>query len=659
MSLDCEGEGAPCVECGEFDLLPYACPWCRGTFCAAHATCHHVPAHGARTAADVAFALPLSRAAVSSSAPLCAPPQGPPSPRTEGDATPTPGTSSGRPQHRCAVCQSALCALAPCPECGDSYCAAHRFHGHNDLKPRARAPGRASQRAISFGRQQGSGGTNEFDPAAALCAPFTPARPLVLAPVGYRSGRMGVLAFIVAPATVPAGTFTGTSVGGSEATGYTIGVCSLVVATEMSVGQLRDRLVGFLRDASVPLMEQRLAQNCEVAEWMVPSGWSEWVSTARSCLLSVAAAAPDTSSAAAVGPASRRVPALSLVELPVGVILRKAPIVNATVALHLSDAKEECTTPGENGALRLLLATVLFGSAASPSAPSSSATATTSGHRDDRVKALATRLYLQHQQVLCRTAVGAAERGAGTTDAACDTAERGSARPSEDGSGPSARGIGALMEPVPDPEGEHTPSPVTVSNAVDSAIPVPLAAVWPFRHAPPLNSFDFFNGKLSPCGTAAIRPAAAPRVVVAVFVADAALPVAVMPMCIAISRDWPLARVVHHLREEVGELQLAQHRDARIAISTFSLYRLGSGSGTSSAAAGTAAGLSCLWSGQAQPFTLSTPVTLQNADVLLLCPESAPAAERALREELQRLQGLTGRAKAALRADMVKKCAVM
>ncbi|CBZ27633.1 conserved hypothetical protein [Leishmania mexicana MHOM/GT/2001/U1103] len=660
MSMDCEGDGAPCVECGEFDFLPYACAWCCGTFCAAHATCHHIPAHVAPTAPGVSSTFPLQKAAgdaaMSSSAPLCTPPQEALLTLTEaGEAL----TSSAPPalHHRCVVCQSVLCALAPCPQCGDCYCAAHRFHGHEDVAPKALQQRRENRRAVSLGQQDRNGVTT-VDPVAALCAPFTPAHPLVLAPVGYRSRRTDVLALIIAPATAASTNLIGPAVVGGEASTYTIGVCSLIVATEMSVGQLRDRLVGFLRDASVPTVKQE--QDSEAAGWMMSSGWSEWVSSAHATLFSVAPVATATDSAGAVRSTSRRVPALSLVQLPVDAILRKAPMVNAAVLLSLTDATAaEHTAPEEVVALQRLLIRVLYGMVASPSAPSSSTAApSTSAHRDDRVKALATRLYLQHQQLLRRTAADTQEASVGAADAAAGKAEGRDSQPPEDCTGASAPEAGALLEPVPNGEGDVTP-PSTVIDVAGNVTPSPVASVWPFRHAPPLNSFDFFNSKLSPCGASAIRPATAPRVVVAVFVADAAMPVALMPMCIALGRDWPLARVVDRLREEFGEQQMAQHRDARAALNTFSVYRLGSGSGASSAAAGTEGGLACLWSGRARTPTSSTPVTLQNGDVLLLCPADLPGAEAAVKDELQRLQSLTGKAKAALKADQMQKCVVM
>ncbi|CAJ1989389.1 predicted zinc finger protein [Leishmania donovani] len=665
MSLDCEGDGALCVECGEFDFLPYACPWCCGTFCAAHATCHHIPAHAAPTAPGAPSTLPLNKAAgdaaMSSSAPLCTPPQEALLTLTEAGTTLASSAPSALHQHRCVVCQSVLCALAPCPQCGDCYCAAHRFHGHEDIASKARQQRRANQRAVSFGQQDRNGATT-VDPVAALCAPFTPAHPLVLAPVGYRSRRTDVLALIVAPATAAVTNLIGSAVGGTEAPTYTIGVCSLIVATEMSVGQLRDRLVGFLRDASAPAAKQD--QDSEAAGWML-SWWSEWVSSAHATLFSVAPAATATDSAAVVGSTLRRVPALSLVQLPVDAILRKAPMTNATVLLSLTDAASaDHTTSEERAALQRLMVTVLYGKATCLSAPSSSAaalstSARTSAYRDDRVKALATRLYLQHQQLLRRTAAGAQETSVGAPDTAADKAEWRNSQPSEDRAGASAPETGMLPEPALDAEGDATLSSATVIDVAGNVTPLPAASVWPFRHAPPLNSFDFFNTKLSPCGASAIRPATAPRVVVAVFVADAAMPVALMPMCIALGRDWPLARVVDRLREEVGEQQMAQHRDAREALNTFSVYRLGSGSGAGSAAVGTEGGLACLWSGRARTPTSSTPVTLQNRDVLLLCPADLPGAEAAVKDELQRLRGLTGKARTALKADQMTKCVVM
>lgn len=666
MSLDCEGDGAPCVECGEFDFLPYACPRCCGTFCAAHATCHHIPAHVAPTAPRASSTFPLNKAAddavMSSSAPLCTPPQEALLTLTEAGATLTSNASSALHQQRCVVCESVLCALAPCPQCGDCYCAAHRFHGHKDVAPKARQQRRANQRAVSFGPQDRNGATT-VDPVAAFCAPFTPAHPLVLAPVGYRSRRTGVLALIVAPPTAAATNLIGSAVGGSEAPTYTIGVCSLIVATEMSVGQLRDRLVGFLRDALVPAVEQE--QDSEATGRMLSSGWSEWVSSAHATLFSVAPAATATDSAAAVESRLRCVPALSLVQLPVDAILRKAPIVNATVLLSLINATTAGhTAPEERVALQRLMITFLYGKATCPSAPSSSTaapstSARTSAHRDDRVKALATRLYLQHQQLLRRTAAGTREGGVGAAGTAAGNAEGLNSQPPEDRAGASAPETGALPEPALDAEGDVTPSSTTAIDVAGNVTPLPVASVWPFQHAPPLNSFDFFNTKLSPCGASAICPATAPRVVVAVFVADAAMPVTLMPMCIALGRDWPLARAVDRLREEVGEQQMAQHRDARAMLNTFSVYRLGSGSGAAAASAGTEGELACLWSGRSSTSTSSAPVTLQNGDVLLLCPADLPGAEAAVKDEVQRLRGLTGKAKSALKADQMKKCAVM
>lgn len=43
MSLWCEGAGASCDECDEFDFLPTRCSACGGTFCWKHAQSHHRP----------------------------------------------------------------------------------------------------------------------------------------------------------------------------------------------------------------------------------------------------------------------------------------------------------------------------------------------------------------------------------------------------------------------------------------------------------------------------------------------------------------------------------------------------------------------------------------------------------------------------------------
>ncbi|GET89154.1 hypothetical protein, conserved [Leishmania tarentolae] len=665
MSLDCEGNGAACVECGEFDFLPYACPWCCGTFCVAHATYHHIPAHAAPSATGAVSAFSPNKAAgdaeFSSSPPLCSPPQETLRTLNGADATLTSSAPSALRPHRCVVCQSVLCALAPCPECGDCYCATHRFHGHEYVASKVWQKRRANQPAAPY-RQHDRDDPTIIDPLASLCAPFTPTHPLVLAPVGYRSRRMAVLALIVAPVTATVTTLTGPTVGGGEAPVYTIGVCSLIVATEMSMGQVRDRLVGFLRDVAVRPVEKQ--QDSEATGLMLSSGWSEWVSSAHATLFTLTPAATATDKTAAVGSTSHRLPTLSLVQLPVDAILRKAPVVNATVLLSLSDAaKAEHMTP-EKSSLQHLMTTILYGKFTSPSLPSPSTRdpavpAVTCARRDDRVKALATRLYLQYQQLLRRSATDSQESIVDAADTVFDKAERPNSQPTEDRTGTSAQRTGALLEPAPDAEGDATPCATTVSDVAGRVTPSLAAPVWPFRHPPPLNSFDFFNTKLRPCGASAIRPAAAPRVVVAVFVADTALPVALKPMCIALGRDWPLCRVVDRLREEVGEQQLAQHRDSREALNTFSVYRLGSGTAGSLAGVDTEGLLTCLWSGHTRASTSSTPVTLHNGDVLLLCPAGLSGAEAALKEELQRLRELTGKAKAALKVEQVTKCAAM
>ncbi|KAG5502794.1 hypothetical protein JKF63_04562 [Porcisia hertigi] len=666
MSLECEGDGAPCTECGEFDFLPQICPWCRGTFCAAHATCHHIPAPAASTAAAAGAArvVPLSEEVgpieASHLTLLCTPPQATSTP-TKADATFALSAPAGGPQHRCVVCQSVLCALAPCPECGDCYCAAHRFHVHEGTAAKHRQQ-ESNHRAVSF-RHPGHSAAETVDLTAVLCAPFTSAHPLVLAPVGYRSRRTDLLAIIVAPATDAATAFTKTVAGPSDASAYTVGVCSLVVATEMSAGQLCDRLVEFLRDVPAPVLEQ--VGDSQRVELLVSPGWSEWVSSAHASLFSVAPAVITTGSVPTAGSVSHRAPTLSLVQLPLHAIIREAPIVNATVVLSLANATTTGSTlPDDRVALQHFLTTFLYGTGASSSTSSSLITALStstraSAHRDGRVKALATRLYLQHQQLLRRAEADTRGSSARTAAMAPDSAAVSSTQPPGDRTGHFAQEMQALAQPAPTAGSDATLSPPPASAATGSLDFAQVSAVWPFRQAPPLNRFDFFNSKMCPCGAAAIRPAGAPRVVVAVFVADAFLPVAVMPMCVALGCDWPYARVATRVREEVAEQQLSQHRDARAALNTFSVYHLGSSNCALSSTADTSGELVCLWSDHLRSPTPSAPVVLQSADVLLLCPADSPGCEAALQEELQRLRGLTGRAKTALKVDQMKKCIVM
>ncbi|KAK7200390.1 putative zinc finger protein [Novymonas esmeraldas] len=636
MSLDCEGEdGGSCLECGDFDFLPYTCPWCSGTFCAAHATCHHVPTPATRAAA--ATGARLADAAGGRDAVLCAPPPPPETAATlttAGAAAPAPLSSTRAPHHRCVVCQSALCALAPCPQCGDCYCAAHRFHGHGDAAPRVR---QQSRRTTSpHLHHQPEEGRETAPLVAVLCAPYTSAHPLVLAPVGYRSRRMDALALIFADTDGVVA--DGRGDGSGVAPGYCVGVCSLVLATEMSVGQLRDQLVAFLQD--VPAAAD-------------PT-WSRWVSRADAALFSVAPADLAATDTGAARLGLHRVPPLSLVPLPVEDILRAAPLKNATVVLRLSSTTDTNTNTntaaattivdcdGGDTALRGALAAVLYGSGAvAAAAPAPTSPEAAAHHRDVRVKALATRLRLQFQQHLRRAAAPAQ---VSSEDA--DAAPGGTAGQQQQ------QGTSSAPSPPHDP---HEPSASTAGACESADAPTPLPPpVWPFRQARPLNSFYFFNTKMSPCGVSAIRPAAAPRIVVALFVADAALPAEVRPMCVALGRDWPLARVVDRLREEAAEQQLALHPEARSALALFSLYRLGNGAAVS----GGAGGVVCVWDGRT-PAPSCPPLTLQSADVLLLCPADAPGAVAAVQAELQQLSDLSGRAKTALRADQVKKCAVM
>ena len=624
MSLECEGDGAPCVECGEFDFLPHTCPFCHGVFCAAHASCHHVP--GAQD--------------TDNSAVLCTPP-----PPLAGPA-PTEGVDSSRAsttlQVRCVVCRAFPCAITSCPQCGESFCAVHRFHGHEDAalqeRLRRRGAGPARAQAPSFFTESLSPSSSSSSSATAtgdlraLCAPFTISHPLTLAPVGYRSRRMDLLALVVryapspSPLSVippPAGSATPLSAATvvedtiSSRVSSDVGLCSLIVATEMSVGQLRDRLEAAL----VTAQEEAAITSSSPRAFSLASASSVFSLAPMAELGEEAAkkAKEEEEERASLrhDAARRRAPALSLVPLPADAILRKAPIMNAVVvvvAVAPADAAPDEVVGASvlESQLSTSLTNYLFPSGV-PAA-----------QRDDRAKALATRLYLQHQQLLRRSAAVAA-----ATANATQAVMRSRSASAAACSSPTSASLTA-----------------TVAHAVPSE--------WPFRHAAPLNSFTFFNSKLNPCGTGALRPPSAPRVVVALFVADTALPCAVKPMCVALGAAWHMARVAERLKEEVVEQQLGPYRAAATPLlKTYVLYRLPQAEGKP---------VERLWGdGVATTATAAdaAPPPLQNAEVLVLCPPDSPGAVAGLQEELHRLHGLIGKDKRALKADQIKLCSVM
>ncbi|CCW70883.1 unnamed protein product [Phytomonas sp. Hart1] len=185
MSLECEGRGAVCEECGHFDFLPTRCSYCRGLFCATHATRHHVavlepsPAGGA-------------------TGPWCAPPteasQGVsctlgPSDLKQSDLRPFDlSLSDLRPSD-----------LRPCAE-----------HGHEEA-PSGREGGKRVRGAQVAGRA-----------------------PLVLVPPDYTGRRMGLVAVVALPRP-------------GASMGWNLDVCSLSVATEFALGQLVERCLGALK----------------------------------------------------------------------------------------------------------------------------------------------------------------------------------------------------------------------------------------------------------------------------------------------------------------------------------------------------------------------------------------------------------------------------
>ncbi|KPI87320.1 hypothetical protein ABL78_3603 [Leptomonas seymouri] len=618
MSLACEGDGASCVECGEFDFLPYTCPYCHGVFCAAHASCHHNP-----TSPDT-----------ESSAVLCVRPD-PVVKEALGAVACIMGDAAPASQARCVVCRSFPCALTPCPQCGESFCAAHRFHGHEDAALQERLRKRAEQT-----RPSSREGTGELSAGSigALCAAFTASHPLTLAPVGYRSRRMGLLALVLCldhRYTASAKSTTGLdasplascgtsslSEGALTVNSDDVGLCSLIVATEMSVGQLRDRLETALLtapEAALPPSSRAFAG----------------VRTSIFTLASTAEVCTDQRKEERRGLSSQRssrlCPVLSVVALPSDAVLRRAHIVNATVVLAVVPAGVSLEESKLTTDLCAALSDYFY-------------SADASAHRDDRVKALATRLYLQHQQLMRGRATGASIIA---DDASSKVGPHDSSAPPSTTATAPARAAAATA--VPQRATGDAAETVNSRAATDIAAAATTEALWPFRHAPPLNSFEFFNSKMRPCGVAAIRPPTAPRVVVALFIADATLPCAVRPMCVALGRDWPVARVVDRLQEEV-EQQLGPHCSAaKPQLKSFSLYRLVESEGGR---------VESLWEGAGVRTSAST-LPLQNADVLVLCPPESPGALAAIQAELHRLYTLTGNDKRALKADQIKLCSVM
>jgi hypothetical protein len=535
------------------------------------------------------------------------------------------------------VCESFPCVLQPCPQCGESFCAAHRFHGHEDAALQERLRRRAYPRCSSSPALSGKSLPTTCN-VCALCAPFTSSHPLTLVPVGYRSRRMDLLALVVrvrpvpysvgtspspvAPLSSSASTPSPSSSANNPLIGEDdIGVCSLVVATEMSVGQLRDRLEMAL--CSTPETISTFSQP------LTALGSSIFIIAPTLDRGSGDGSQQESDSASSVSSrtcATRRCPTLSLRALPTDVILREAPILHAAVVLPV--ASRGVTL--DDAALLTCLRCALTAYLCVADAPA---------RRDARVKALSTRLLLQHQRLLRQSNTNATPYPTAIPDSTCAPEQDFP----KDPPGMSANGVvGAAA------------SADAVSPPRKLADPLPTApvAAWPFRNAGPLNGFDFFNSKLSPCGAAAIHPSTAPRVVVALFIADTTLPCAVKPMCVALGRDWPIARVVDRLTEEVVEQQ-QQLRPHRVTVApllkTFSLFRLNE---TGEKAVGV------LWDGETRTCAPST-AALESGEVLVLCPPAVPGAVVALEEEVQRLRCLTGKDKRALKADQIKLCSVM
>ncbi|KEG14195.1 hypothetical protein DQ04_00581130 [Trypanosoma grayi] len=219
MSLQCEGQGAVCSACGHFDFLPLTCIRCQGKFCG-----EHINAHNAAGTQKSCVASGASNTAADA-----------PSPTTVG---------TQRPRCSCVLCGSLMCVLTPCPICRRDYCAAHRFHVHED--------GEGEEGEQKGTRRRGTKGffkqtrDVEIKNFSLLCAQYTSSNALRLAPPSYRGSMIPVTALVWREEP--------DADRGDELCSF--GVVSLEIALEMSIGQLLERL----RAAHPLLLSSPLAQ---------------------------------------------------------------------------------------------------------------------------------------------------------------------------------------------------------------------------------------------------------------------------------------------------------------------------------------------------------------------------------------------------------------
>lgn len=669
MSLDCEGDGATCMECCEFDFLPYHCTRCRGTFCAAHATHHHRP--GQPSTATATSSLNEDR-------PLCsAGSSSLPSIPTDDATTATTASSSASPLEKCVICNSLLYGLPPCSICHQNFCAIHRFHCHDGDTAEGTGQRRRERRPPPLqpsARGDHHGGEGNSSELHSLCSPYRGSHALVIGPSGYRSRWMQLVVIIAAPSCRTVSTAVTASALGSapscslqppmesggkavkggscedsagkddcetadRCSDWEFGVCSVLAAAEMVAGQLGDRLMAFLGSTStkdlVPSPPARVTHLYTIkAAEPSPAGYSKDMDQGGGAPAKVGETEGVLPQRQYTG-VSRKAPPISLVELPLSSTLRTVPISHATLLLVLPAPVAAGPSPSAallSDRLRPFLQALLFPRGAVAEVRSSSGR-----HQlDERLRALATRLYLQYQQQQ-RSAVADQPGRYATEVAAEDTAATAAVLTTV---APREMGVGDEALPTP----ITTAGPCTAAAAADPS--VSLEPRWPFQTPPPLHRFTFFNTKLKPLGAAsAVKPSSAPRATVAVFIADATLPSVARPLCITVGADWPPHRLAGHVTETLLAAQPALC-NAAVALRGFGLYEL----------SGTMPWVKCLFTGSGAGAATSTP--LPNGTVLLLCPPEE-AAIAAVRIELQGLQGASAKEKAAMKADMLRKCTLM
>ncbi|CCW63425.1 unnamed protein product [Phytomonas sp. EM1] len=223
--------------------------------------------------------------------------------------------------------------------------------------------------------------------------------------------------------------------------------------------------------------------------------------------------------------------------------------------------------------------------------------------------------------------------------------------------------LGTLREPMNHPEGLVNPvqaddvstNPSTVAVSHPSSVPSTLErsdnaplppSEWPFRVPPPLSQFRFANNKMNPRGAKEASGSGSTRVVAAVFVEDASLPIEVAPFCIALGQRWCAGKLIERLKEEVAT-------SSGLPLSAFTGYDV--------------------FILTADPPTKinreDRTVPISNGDVLLLSKTEHPVdiavtgaggtVKRAVAQELDRMRQLKGKEQAVLKMEMMKKCALM